>query len=278
MLPSPPSTERARAPVPGRLRDVPETNAPFTGAGVALLTLFDDDGGLDATATADLASRLVVAGVRAVVVAGTTGEAAALTLEERCRLLDAVRSSVGGNVPVLAGTGAPSDRQAVELTSAAVDHGADALLVLSPPGARDVRPYYDAVAAAAGVTPVLAYHYPAASSPGIPLSALAELPVAGLKDSTGDPARLCEELDILDGSGGHLYTGSSWVLSFAGPLGAAGAILALANVEPERCVAAFDGDAGAQRALTRANVRAHAGELKAMAAERWGTSPVSRVG
>lgn len=255
-----------------------ETAAPFTGVGVALLTLFDDDGEVDAPATAALASRLVAAGVRAVVVAGTTGEAAALTLEERRRLLNAVRSEVGGGAAVLAGTGAPSARQAVQLTRDAVDHGADALLVLSPPRSLDVSPYYDAVAHAAGETPVLAYHFPDVSPPGIPIAALAGLPVAGLKDSTGDPARLCEELDVLDGAGAHLYTGSSWVLSFAGRLGAAGAILALANVEPERCIDAFGGDDAAQRALTAANLRARAGGLKAMAAERWGTSTAARLG
>ncbi len=244
---------------------------------MALLTLFADDGEIDAGATAALAARLVGAGVRAVVVAGTTGEASALTLDERCLLLDAVRSEVGGRAPVVAGTGAPSARQAVELSRAALDHGADALLVLSPPGARDVSPYYEAVAAVAGATPVLAYHFPAVSHPGIPVSALAGLPVAGVKDSSGDPARLCEELDVLDGAGGHLYTGSSWVLSFAGRLGASGAILALANVEPERCVAAFGGDDDAQRALTPANLRARAGELKTMAAERWGTPTAARL-
>ncbi|MGH9136635.1 MAG: dihydrodipicolinate synthase family protein, partial [Acidimicrobiales bacterium] len=52
---------------------------PFTGVGVALVTLFDDDGHVDAPATADLAARIVDTGVSAVVVAGTTGEAAALT-------------------------------------------------------------------------------------------------------------------------------------------------------------------------------------------------------
>lgn len=246
----------------------------FTGVGVALVTLFDERGDLDAPATADLAVQLVDAGVRAVVVAGTTGEAFALDLPERCALLAAVRSAVGDRVPVIAGTGAPSARQAVELTRAAVDHGADALLTLSPAGAADVRPYYEAVAGAAGGVAVLAYHFPAVSPPGIPVEVLHELPVVGLKDSTGDPARLLDELDRFDGA---LYTGSSWLLSFAGPLGCTGAILALANVEPERCAAALAGDAEAQRALTGANRRARAGELKEMAAERFGTSTVSRT-
>ena len=66
--------------------------ALFTGVGVALVTLFDDEGEIDAPATADHAARLVEAGVDAVVVAGTTGEAAALDADERSDLLVAVRS------------------------------------------------------------------------------------------------------------------------------------------------------------------------------------------
>ena len=250
----------------------------FEGVGVALLTLFDDDGEIDARATAAHAATVVDAGIKAVVVAGSTGEASALTPDERVALLDAVRGVVEGRAVVLAGTGAPSARQAVALTAAAVDHGADAVLVLSPPNSNDVRPYYDAVAKAAGATPVLAYHYPAVSPPGIPVPVLGDLPVAGCKDSTGDPDRLLTELTQWDEA---LYVGSSAILSFAGPLGCAGAILALANAEPERCIAAFSGDATAQLELvgphTSARGRFPAG-LKELAALRYGTSTIARMG
>src|SRR5687768_40812 len=129
----------------------------FTGVGVALVTIFDEQGDLDAKATATLAERLVDAGVRAVVVAGTTGEAAALSESERVGLVREVRAAVRADVPVIAGTGAASGRQAAALTASAVSSGADAVLVLSPPGTPDPRPYYDKVAAAAGHMPVLAY-------------------------------------------------------------------------------------------------------------------------
>src|SRR5581483_456911 len=79
---------------------------PFTGVGVALVTLFDDTGALDTPATAELAARLVDLGVRAVVVAGGTGEAATLDRTERIELLDAVRAAVTG-VPVIAGRAPP---------------------------------------------------------------------------------------------------------------------------------------------------------------------------
>jgi 4-hydroxy-tetrahydrodipicolinate synthase len=249
----------------------------FTGVGVALVTLFDDRGDLDAPATAALAAQLVGLGVRAVVVAGTTGEAAALEAGERIALLDAVRDELRAAVPVIAGTGAPSTRQAEALTRDATEHGADAVLVLSPPGASDPRPYYEAVAKAAAGTPVLAYHYPKASSPGIAVRELADLAVAGVKDSAGDAERLLRELHDYEGP---VYTGSSALLSFAGPLGCAGAILSLANVEPERCARAFAGDVVAQAGLVEAHLAAHERfprRLKEMVASRFGTSTVCRV-
>src|SRR6266508_4454079 len=184
----------------------------FRGVGVALATLFDGAGGLDAKATAEHAATLVDLGVRAVVVAGSTGEAATLTPAERLALLTEVRRAVPSGIPVLAGTGAPSRRQAVALTRAAVDHGADALLA---------------------------------------------------------------------GFDGWLYVGASSILTMAGALGCTGAILAVANVEPERAKAAFAGNAGAQRALFAGHATARRDfphGLKRLKAERFGTSTAARLG
>jgi 4-hydroxy-tetrahydrodipicolinate synthase len=249
----------------------------FTGVGVAIVTLFKDDGALDAPATADLAVRLVDEGVRAVVVAGSTGEAATLDTSERVELLEAVRGAVPAGVPVIAGTGAPSARQAAALTAAARDHGADAALVLSPPGVADPRPYYAAVAEAAGDLPLLGYHFPKMSVPGLAIEHLSELPLRGIKDSSGDPDRLLATLAAYDGD---VYTGSSAILSLAGPLGCAGAILALANVAAEQCAAAFAGDAKAQLGLApvhRQTQTAFPKGIKRLVAERYGTSAATRV-
>jgi 4-hydroxy-tetrahydrodipicolinate synthase len=247
----------------------------FTGVGVALVTLFGEGGDLDAGATADLAARLVDLGVRGVVVAGSTGEAATLSPDERDALVSAVRAAVPAGVAVVAGTGAPSARQAAELTRRAGACGADAALALSPPLADDPRPYYETVVAAAGDLPVLAYHFPRASAPGIAVEALAGLPVAGLKDSSGDPARLLETLDRF---GQPVWTGSSALLAYAGPLGCAGAILAAANLDPATAAAALAGDPAAQRAMLPAHRAASSiPRLKAAVAERFGTSPVTRV-
>jgi 4-hydroxy-tetrahydrodipicolinate synthase len=249
----------------------------FAGVGVALVTLFDDDGEIDVAATASHAARLVDAGIQGVLVSGSSGEAPALSAEERVLLLEGVRDAVPDEIPVLAGTGAASARQAAALTLSAMEHGADAVLALSPPRVADPSAYYDVVVRSAGDVPVLAYHYPRASEPGIPVDVLPKLPVAGLKDSSGDPDRLLAEL----GWGKPVYTGSSAILSFAGPLGCTGAILALANVEPEGCIAAFTGDAAAQRRLAGAHLASRVDfprGLKEMMSARFGTSPVCRMG
>ena len=151
--------------------------------------------------------------------------------------------------PIVVGTGAPSAHQAARLTAEVVAGGADAVLVLSPPLSTDPVAYYRDVVHAAGSVPVLGYHFPLMSAPGIDvdvLPSLTDVGVVGLKDSSGDPARLVRTLETFDGD---LYVGSPWLLSAAGPLGAAGAILAVANVEPELSIAAFDGDVAAQRQL-----------------------------
>jgi 4-hydroxy-tetrahydrodipicolinate synthase len=250
----------------------------FTGVGVALVTLFDPMGEVDAKATADLAAQLADLGMRAVVVAGSTGEAAGLSLEERVALLTEVRRAVPAGVPVIAGTGAPATRQAVALTRAAVEHGADGVLALSPPRVADPRAYYDAVAGAAGGLPVLAYHFPAVSAPGVPLDVLPDLPVQGVKDSSGDPERLLAEVRDFQG---RVYVGSAVLLACAGALGCQGAVLSVANAMPELCAAAFSGSAAAQLELLPAHLAARRDfphGLKELVARRFGTSRTARLG
>lgn len=250
----------------------------FTGVGVALVTVFDSSAAVQAQATAELAGRLVDLGVRAVLVAGSNGEAASLEPEERASLVAAVREAVPGDVVVLAGSGAPSARQAVHLTRLVLDAGADAVAVLSPPQSSDARRYYELVSQAAAGACVLAYHFPNVSPPGLPVSVLAELPVAGLKDSSGDVRRLYDEAASFPG---WLYTGSANLVLLAGALECAGAILGIANLEPELAVRAFAGDAAAQRRLVAAN-DAVSGTwphgLKTAVGARFGVSATARMG
>lgn len=228
----------------------------FTGVGVALITVRDARDRPDAGATGDLATRLVGRGMRAVLACGTTGEAGHLTDQERSEIVAAVREAVPRDVPVIAGTGATTAARAAELTSAAAQAGADAVLAWPPPDCTDLVGYYAAVGSTAPSLPVLAYHVPWVSAPGVPVDSLAELPVAGIKDSSGDPDRLLFEVAHYSEA---TYVGSSALLALAGPLGCSGAILAIANVVPELCTAAFAGSAQAQLELTDVHLAVRAG-------------------
>jgi 4-hydroxy-tetrahydrodipicolinate synthase len=255
---------------------MPLLPAVFTGVGVALVTLFDQEGEIDAPATADHAARLVEAGVRSVLVAGTTGEAMALEPDERSDLLIAVRSAVDGRVPVIAGAGAASTRQAVVLAKRAAADGADALLVHPPPGTIDPLPHFERVASAVDV-PVLAYQLPTAGSPNVPVELLGQLPVAGIKDSSGDPERLLLEAEVLRAG---VYTGSPALVHMAAAIGCSGAILALANVDPEGCARAWAGDGIVQRELIsghRAQSLTGIAGLKRSLCALHGTSLTTRV-
>ncbi|HEV2088503.1 MAG TPA: dihydrodipicolinate synthase family protein, partial [Cryptosporangiaceae bacterium] len=138
--------------------------------------------------------------------------------------------------------------------------------------------YFSRVAASAPGTPVLAYHYPGVAGAEVPVEALGSLPVQGLKDSSGDAERL---LLTLDAWSGWTYVGAAMLTSYAAVLGAAGAILAVANVAPEDCLAAWGGDIAAQRRLLVPHLAARTRfphGLKAEMARRFGTPVTARIG
>ncbi|MGD9704495.1 MAG: dihydrodipicolinate synthase family protein [Acidimicrobiia bacterium] len=255
---------------------MPNQQPVFTGVAVALVTFFDEHGQVDAAATAKHALHLAERGVRAVVVAGSTGEASHLSMKERLQLFDAVRAVLPAELPVLLGTGDLAPGVSVpDLTRRAAQHGAAAALVLSPYKG-DVREFYGEVVSAAGSMPVLAYHWPKVSPPGISLEDLKALKVAGLKDSTGDTERMLEVLAFYKNP---FYAGNSSVVAYAGMLGCTGCILAAANLEPERCIDAFAGDIPAQKALLPAHriVSTYGVKgIKEELARRHGTSTVCR--
>ncbi|MBO0867282.1 MAG: dihydrodipicolinate synthase family protein [Micromonosporaceae bacterium] len=255
-----------------------DQNRPiFTGVAVALATLFTDELEVDYEATARHARSLVSAGVRAVVVCGTTGEPEALSDEERLELLDAVLDAVGGQVPVIMGAGLPSARQAATFAARVRTRAIAAILARSPRGVPDPVPFYQAVATSVGDTPLLAYHFPATAPPGIPLDALSRAPIAGVKDSSADPARLLATLDAYDGC---VYLGSAVLLLMGSQLGCAGAILQLANSHPELCAEAFAGQPKAQREVYSLHARSRnfPHGIKELMAARFGTSLAARLG
>jgi dihydrodipicolinate synthase/N-acetylneuraminate lyase len=252
------------------------TSPVFTGVAVAIVTFYDEHGHVDLAATARHAAHLVGRGVKSVVVAGSTGEASHLSTKERLQLLDAVKKAVPEGFPVILGTGNLSAGVSVpHLTRRAAEHGAAAAITLSPHHG-DIREFYGEVVDAAGSMPVIAYHWPKVSAPGITIEELKAIKVAALKDSTGDCERLLEELAHFHKP---IYTGSAAIVAFASQLGCAGAILAAANLEPELCADAFAGNIQAQKDLLWVHKLISTAGIKGIKEElarRFGTSTACR--
>ena len=262
--------------------DLPTTNQPakpaplFRGAGVALLTLFDRDGGLLVDETAAFAAALVAEGADAILVAGTTGEFWTLSVDERLQLVAAVRAAVPAATPVIAGIGSPEAGEALELAAALGQTRADAALCFVPPGEAPSS-FYPKVRDAVGDLALLAYHFPAVGYAPLPVDELAGMPIDGIKDSSGDPGRLVATSQVLPRS---VYTGSALLCSLAAALPVDGAILALANVAPAAAHDAASGSLAAQGELARLHAEIGGGTpptaLKAHAATVFGTPPSTR--
>lgn len=183
----------------------------FGTVSVAMVTPFDTDGELDLKAGRKLAAHLVENGVDSLVLAGTTGESPTTSPEEKIALLKAVRDEVGDGVTLVAGTGTNNTRTAIELTVAATEAGADALLVVTPyyskPSQAGLVAHYRAVAEATDL-PICLYDIPGRSA--IPVEAdtireLATIPnIQAMKDAKGNFA---EAAPLIQETGLAWYSG-----------------------------------------------------------------------
>lgn len=233
-------------------------DAPFGRVLTAMVTPFTEDGGLDLASAQRLATHLVDSGNDGIVVSGTTGEAPTTSGHEDARLLNAVLDAVGDRATVIAGVGTNDTRHSVELTENAVDLGAHGLLLVTPyyskPPQAGIVAHFDAVIAAAGDTPVLAYDIPGRTGVEIAKDtyrALAERPtVKAVKDAVGDIER---GTWIRENTGLAVYSGDDplnvdWLLS-----GAAGVVSVIGHVvaaQLKAMVQAVDaGDADAARQI-----------------------------
>jgi 4-hydroxy-tetrahydrodipicolinate synthase len=167
--------------------------ARFGSVITAMVTPFTADGELDHEGAAELARWLVAQGNDALVLSGTTGEAACLTDEEQISLWHTVRAAV--DVPLIAGSGTNDTRHAAELTSAAAGAGMDAVLIVTPyynrPSQAGIEAHFHYVCAATEL-PAIIYDIPVRTGRKIGTDLIVrmakEIPnVVGLKDAAGDP-------------------------------------------------------------------------------------------
>ena len=231
----------------------------FEGVGVALVTPFDADGGLDLDAFAEHAHQMIEGGVDYLVPCGTTGESATMSSAEQVEVIrTAVRVS-NGRVPVVAGAGANATAEAVERSRAAADAGADGILTVAPyynkPPQEGLFRHFEAVAAATDL-PVILYNVPGRTSSNIlpeTVLRLAEIPnVVAIKEASGDLEQIGTILrDRPDGF--LVLSGDDELTLPMIALGAEGLISVVANEAPaeitELVHAGLDGDFARARSL-----------------------------
>ncbi|MBM3188015.1 MAG: dihydrodipicolinate synthase family protein [Chloroflexi bacterium] len=218
----------------------------FEGVFPVLTTPLHDDETVDVPALRKLLRRVLDAGVHGMVVLGSAGEFAALTDAQKERVLATAAEEVAGRAPLIAGTGEPGTRRAVEATRTARRLGANAALVVPPyyyrPTDEAVIRHYRTVAAEGGL-PVLLYNIPFFTKVELGLEtvrALAEEPgIVGIKDSSANLGAFQRLAEIKSGTF-SVVTGSDNMLFAQLVAGGDGCISPGANVVPEWFVALWD--------------------------------------
>jgi len=210
---------------------------PFHGVLPALITPFTKDGdAIDTDALRALVERLIGAGVGGLVPGGSTGEFTTLTNAERRELIEVTIEAAAGRVPVVAGTGALSTRETVELSIHAEQAGAAAVMIIPPfydaPSWNELLAHFTAVADAISI-PIMYYNMPGVS--GVTLSAqqMRELPITCLKDTSGDATAATE---LIQTDGPTLLNGYDTQTFHALAAGVEAVVWGTASIIPEQCV------------------------------------------
>ena len=227
--------------------------AVFKGAGVAIATPFNQDGSVNYDEFARLIEFQISNGTDAIIVCGTTGEAATMSEEEHMEVVKFCIDRVAHRIPVVAGTGSNCTYTAVQLSKEAQEYGADAVL--------SVTPYYNkatqdglvahflAVADAIKI-PVIMYNVPSRTGCNILPATVNRLVkdkknIVGIKDATGNISQTAEMMNLTQGAI-DLYSGNDDQIVPIMSLGGIGVISVLSNVAPrqthEMCELMLNGD------------------------------------
>jgi len=229
------------------------------GSLVALVTPMQDDGQVDWLALTQLVEWHVAAGTHGIVAVGTTGESPTLAVDEHLAVIRTVVEVAAGRLAVIAGTGANSTREAIELTAAAAQIGVDAALLVTPyynkPTQEGLYQHYKAIAEAVPLPQIL-YNVPGRTGVDMQNATVARLlgvpNIVGIKDATGNVARGIELIGLL-GDQMAVYSGDDATAIDLILNGAKGNISVTANVAPDvmaqACEAALAGDADRAQAL-----------------------------
>jgi len=231
----------------------------IAGSMVALVTPMDALGGLDWDSLSKLVDFHLQEGTNAIVAVGTTGESATLSVAEHIEVIRRVVDQVNGRIPVIAGTGANSTSEAVELTENAKTAGADACLLVTPyynkPTQEGLYLHFKHIAEAVAIPQIL-YNVPGRTVCDMlpdTVERLSKVPnIIGIKEATGDLKRGREVLDRVS-KDFLVYSGDDPTAVELMLMGGKGNISVTANVAPramsELCAAAMAGDAETARAI-----------------------------
>jgi 4-hydroxy-tetrahydrodipicolinate synthase len=239
----------------------------LTGSLVAIVTPMHADGSLDLPSLRKLIDFHVENGTSGIVIVGTTGESPTVTVDEHCELIRTTVQHAAGRIPVIAGTGANSTAEAIELTRFAKEVGANACLSVVPyynkPTQEGLYQHFRKIAETVDL-PLILYNVPGRTVADLAndtVLRLAQVPgIIGLKDATGDIPRGSDLLRRLRPDFG-VYSGNDDSALALMCMGSHGVISVVANVAPRKmqqmCAAALAGDFGRAREINRSLLSLH---------------------
>lgn len=206
----------------------------------AMVTPIDEKGRINEGALRKLTNHLIDGGSHGLFPVGSQGEAFSLTFEQKKEVIRIVVDETRGRVPVYAGTGVVTTREAIETTKMAQDLGVSAVSVITPyflvPNQKELIAHYTAIARACPDLPILLYSNPDRTQVPFPVSTVLELAavdnIIGIKDSSGDMSMTGEYIRLTRGMNFHVLMGRDTLIYAALCYGAAGSICATANVDP----------------------------------------------
>lgn len=213
----------------------------------AVVSPVDERGNLRESSFRRLINYLIENGVHGLFINGSQGEFYALTLEEKQKVLEIAIDEVNGRVPVYAGVGAVTTREAVKLAQMAEKAGAQALSAITPyfikPDEDELYEYYLEIANSVSI-PILLYANPSRTNVSLSVrlvSRLAEVDnIVGIKDSSGDLTLTAEYIRLLSNRGFQVLAGRDTLILGTLVYGGTGAIAATANVVPRLVVSIYE--------------------------------------
>lgn len=225
----------------------------FKGAGVALITPFTESGEVNYKKLEELIEEQIAGGTDCIISCGTTGESSTMTHEEHLSVIKFTCKAAAGRIPVVAGTGSNSTKEAIFMSAEAQKAGADGLLVVTPYYNKATQngliAHYKAIAASVQI-PIILYHIPGRTgvtmAPETILTLCKEVDnIVGVKEASGNFSAIATLLSMADGCV-DVYSGNDDQIVPLLSLGGQGVISVLSNVAPKQthdiCASFFNGD------------------------------------